>query len=138
MGGQGWQLPTQVLEDQLTLSRPEGADCAPTVLLAQPTLGSFQTVSLMLRKFAWLSLDYCVTDTLEILNFFGWSNLTEVSTLNSKQKENKDCQNLLCEDLEGKVLEFKSAVFKDYKLGWFDISRHVSKKTKDFTRNMFL
>ena len=35
MGGQGGQLPTQVLADQLTLSQPEGADCA------HQTLGSF-------------------------------------------------------------------------------------------------
>ena len=43
MGGQNEQLSTQVLADQLTLSQPEGADCAPppTVLLAQPALGSF-------------------------------------------------------------------------------------------------
>ena len=27
MGGQGWQLPTQVLTDQLTPSQTEGAAC---------------------------------------------------------------------------------------------------------------
>ena len=31
MGGQGGQLPTQVLADQLTLSQPDGADCAPHI-----------------------------------------------------------------------------------------------------------
>ena len=41
MGGQGGQLPTQVLVDQLILSQPEVADCAPTLLLANPALGSF-------------------------------------------------------------------------------------------------
>ena len=48
------QLPTQVLADQLTqeplkhfsspwltLSQPDGADCAPTLLLAHPGLDSF-------------------------------------------------------------------------------------------------
>ena len=29
------------LGDQLTLSQPEGADCAPTLLLAHPALVSF-------------------------------------------------------------------------------------------------
>lgn len=28
MGGQGRQLPILVFEDQVTLSQPEGADCA--------------------------------------------------------------------------------------------------------------
>jgi hypothetical protein len=41
MGGQGGQFPTQVLADQLTLSQPEGADCAlPLLLLAHLALGS--------------------------------------------------------------------------------------------------
>ena len=31
MGGQGGQLPTQVLADQLTQSQLEGADCAPHI-----------------------------------------------------------------------------------------------------------
>ena len=41
-GGQGGQLPTQVLEDQLTLSQPEG-QIVPltTLLLAHSALGSF-------------------------------------------------------------------------------------------------
>ena len=38
MVGQEEQLPTQVLEDQLALSQPEGADCSPTLILAQPGL----------------------------------------------------------------------------------------------------
>ena len=38
---QGGQLPTHVLADQLILSQPEGADCAPTLRLAHQTLGSF-------------------------------------------------------------------------------------------------
>ena len=33
MGGQGGQLPTQVWEDQLTLSQPEGAYCPPSFRL---------------------------------------------------------------------------------------------------------
>ena len=41
MGGQGGQLPTHVLADQLTLSQPEGADCATTLLLAHPDLVRF-------------------------------------------------------------------------------------------------
>ena len=41
MGGQGGQLSTQVLADQVTLSQPEGADSAPTLLLAHPALSSF-------------------------------------------------------------------------------------------------
>ena len=41
MGGQGGQLPTQVLADQLTLFQPEGADCAPTLILGHPALSSF-------------------------------------------------------------------------------------------------
>ena len=41
MGGQGGQLPTQVLADQLTLSQPEGIDCAPHVTTCPPDLGSF-------------------------------------------------------------------------------------------------
>ena len=36
-GGQGGQLPTQVLEDQLTLYQPEGADCAPPPHYYLPT-----------------------------------------------------------------------------------------------------
>ena len=32
MGGQGGQLPTQDLADQLTLYPPEGADCAPHII----------------------------------------------------------------------------------------------------------
>ena len=39
MGGQGGQLLTQVLADQLTLSQPEIVP--PTLLLAHPALGSF-------------------------------------------------------------------------------------------------
>ena len=39
MGGQDGQLPTQIWVGQLTLTR--GADCAPTILLAHPALGSF-------------------------------------------------------------------------------------------------
>ena len=35
--GDGWAG----LADQLTLSQPEGADCAPTLLLTHPALGSF-------------------------------------------------------------------------------------------------
>ena len=43
MGGQGGQLPTQVLVDQFTIYQTEGADCAPpkTLLLAHPALCSF-------------------------------------------------------------------------------------------------
>ena len=41
MGGQSGQLPTQVLADNLTLYKPEEADCSPTLLLAHPALGSF-------------------------------------------------------------------------------------------------
>ena len=42
MDGQGGQLPTQVLGDQLTLYQLEGADFAPhTLLLAHPAFGSF-------------------------------------------------------------------------------------------------
>ena len=32
MGGQGGQLPTQDLADQLTLYQPEGADCTPHII----------------------------------------------------------------------------------------------------------
>ena len=35
--GDGWAG----LADQLTLSQPEGADCAPILLLTHPALGSF-------------------------------------------------------------------------------------------------
>ena len=35
--GQGGQLPTQVLADQLSLSQPEGADCAPATNYYFPT-----------------------------------------------------------------------------------------------------
>ena len=41
MGGQGGQLPTQVLADQLTLYQPEGADCAPYITTCPPDLVSF-------------------------------------------------------------------------------------------------
>ena len=41
MGGQGGQLPIQILADQLTLSQSEGEDCASIVLLVHPSLGSF-------------------------------------------------------------------------------------------------
>ena len=41
MDGKGGQLPTQVLANLLTLSKPEGADFAPKLLLAHPVLGSF-------------------------------------------------------------------------------------------------
>ena len=41
MGGQGGQLPTQVLADQLTLSQPGGQMLPLIVLLAHPALGSF-------------------------------------------------------------------------------------------------
>ena len=37
MGGQSWQLPTQVLADQLTLYQPEGADWAPHIIKYLPT-----------------------------------------------------------------------------------------------------
>ena len=51
MGGQGGQLPIQLLADQLTLS-PEGVDCAPpTLLLAHPAFGSFQRHSLKYGSF---------------------------------------------------------------------------------------
>ena len=46
MGGQVEQLPTQVVADQLALSQPEGADCAPTLLLAHPASGSFLSTPL--------------------------------------------------------------------------------------------
>ena len=36
MGGQEEQLPTQVLEDQLALSQPEGADCSPNINTCPP------------------------------------------------------------------------------------------------------
>ena len=38
MGGQGVQLPSHILGDQLTLSQPEEP---PIVLLVHPALGSF-------------------------------------------------------------------------------------------------
>ena len=38
MGGQGGQLPTQVLADQLTLSQPDGAGGQ---VVPHPVLGSF-------------------------------------------------------------------------------------------------
>ena len=41
MGGQDRQLPTQVLADQLTLSQPEGADCALHITTFTPALGIF-------------------------------------------------------------------------------------------------
>jgi hypothetical protein len=41
MDWQGGQLPAQVLADQLTVYQPEGADCAPTLLLAHQAFGSF-------------------------------------------------------------------------------------------------
>ena len=43
MGGQGGQFPTLVLADQLTLSQPEGADCATHITTGQPSavLGTF-------------------------------------------------------------------------------------------------
>jgi hypothetical protein len=37
----GGQLPTHVLADQLTLSQPEGADCAPYSTTCPLALGSF-------------------------------------------------------------------------------------------------
>ena len=37
MGGQGGQLPIQFLADQLTLSQPEGVDCAPYITKYLPT-----------------------------------------------------------------------------------------------------
>ena len=36
VGGQGGQLPTQVLADQLTLYQPEGADCVPHITTSPP------------------------------------------------------------------------------------------------------
>ena len=50
MGEQGEQLPILVLADQLTLYQPEGADCAPTLLLAYPALGSFLRPWQVLRQ----------------------------------------------------------------------------------------
>ena len=41
MGGQGRQLPTQILADQLTLYQPEGADCVPTHLPFQLSVASY-------------------------------------------------------------------------------------------------
>ena len=68
MGWQGGQFPTQVLADQFSLSQPEGADCAPTLLLAHPALCSF------LRRWwtvvsVWL-LSFYLADLTKIgLNF---------------------------------------------------------------------
>ena len=40
--GDGWAIATQVLAGQLTLSQPEGTECAPhIILLSHPALGSF-------------------------------------------------------------------------------------------------
>ena len=41
MGTQDGQLPTQVWADQLTLSQPEGANCAPLITPYHPDLGIF-------------------------------------------------------------------------------------------------
>jgi hypothetical protein len=41
MGGQGGELPTQVLVDQLTISQPEGQIVLPTSLFAYTALCSF-------------------------------------------------------------------------------------------------
>ena len=41
MGGQGGQLPTEVLADQLTLCQSKGVDCAPTLPFVHPSLGNF-------------------------------------------------------------------------------------------------
>ena len=37
MGGQGGQLPTQVLVDQLTLSQPDEVGCAHHITMYLPT-----------------------------------------------------------------------------------------------------
>ena len=36
-GWAGWELPAQVLEDQLTLFQLEGADCAPHITTCPPS-----------------------------------------------------------------------------------------------------
>ena len=41
MGRQGWQMPSQVFAVQLTLSQPEGENCAPTLLFIHQALGNF-------------------------------------------------------------------------------------------------
>ena len=52
MGGQGGQLPTQVLPDHLTLSQPERVDCAPLITTSHQALGNF------LRPYqAWLGIN---------------------------------------------------------------------------------
>ena len=63
MGGQGGQLSTQVLADQLTLSQPEGAGVPLTLLLAHPALGSF------LRPCRLLCLG-CLLDSATIKSLF--------------------------------------------------------------------
>ena len=50
MGGLGGQLPTQVLADQLTLSQPEWADCAPNITTCQPSFRQLPTPLVVLHK----------------------------------------------------------------------------------------
>ena len=47
MGEQSRQLPIQDMENQLTLSQPDGVDFIPLLLLAHPDLGSYITERLI-------------------------------------------------------------------------------------------
>ena len=49
MSGQGGQLPTQVLADQLTLPQPDGADCVPYITTCPPSFRQLPT-SLLLNR----------------------------------------------------------------------------------------
>ena len=64
MNGQSGQLSTEVLADQLTLSRPEGADCALATLLllayAHPAVGSYFTDWCHLKRFSYYQIHECM------------------------------------------------------------------------------
>ena len=49
MSGQGGQLPTQDLADQLTLSQPDGAGCVPYITICPPSFRLLPT-SLLLNR----------------------------------------------------------------------------------------
>ena len=50
VGGQGGQLPIQVLEDQLSLSELERADCAPSITTCPLSFRQLPTPLEVLRK----------------------------------------------------------------------------------------